>query len=309
MIEPDHPRLTIRRKMGLQAVHQQPKTTVPHPEHKKWPYLLRGLDIPRYRTVVSLPVCPNGIRAAGRFPSTGRSVRPRFGEASGFRSPRGPSRCSRPGHERCGHIDGWIGEGSDDLDSGTGGPSSRSKHRFARLFGDLEPDRIAGLTPNHSGSLPNSGSGADVIDLQPDQIASARLAVDGHVDRREDPPSPTARGSTRSRSDEGLNTARRASWPTGRRGARRRLVPRWRRDRAEAPASADTSSLRSGVQDAFCSPIDRAPSPMDIRSAQRPIRFHRPMNGCSNRPIPWIRRRPSTAAMQMHSPSASTTGR
>jgi putative transposase len=37
----------LMRKMGLQAVYQQPKTTVPHPEHKKWPYLLRCLDIRR----------------------------------------------------------------------------------------------------------------------------------------------------------------------------------------------------------------------------------------------------------------------
>ena len=35
------------RKMGLQAVYQRPKTTIPHPEHKKWPYLLRGFDIVR----------------------------------------------------------------------------------------------------------------------------------------------------------------------------------------------------------------------------------------------------------------------
>lgn len=37
----------LMRKMGLQAVYQRPKTTVPHPEHKKWPYLLRNLDIVR----------------------------------------------------------------------------------------------------------------------------------------------------------------------------------------------------------------------------------------------------------------------
>lgn len=37
----------LMRKMGLQAVYQRPKTTIPHPEHKKWPYLLRGLDINR----------------------------------------------------------------------------------------------------------------------------------------------------------------------------------------------------------------------------------------------------------------------
>lgn len=38
-------RLMVR--MGLQAVYQLPKTTVPHPEHKIWPYLLRDLTIDR----------------------------------------------------------------------------------------------------------------------------------------------------------------------------------------------------------------------------------------------------------------------
>jgi putative transposase len=32
----------LMRKMGLEAVYQRPKTTVPHPEHKLWPYLLRN---------------------------------------------------------------------------------------------------------------------------------------------------------------------------------------------------------------------------------------------------------------------------
>jgi len=32
----------LMRKMGLEAVYQRPKTTVPHPEHKIWPYLLRN---------------------------------------------------------------------------------------------------------------------------------------------------------------------------------------------------------------------------------------------------------------------------
>jgi putative transposase len=43
-------RKRVRRlmaKMGLQAVYQRPKTTVPHPEHKIWPYLLRNLTIER----------------------------------------------------------------------------------------------------------------------------------------------------------------------------------------------------------------------------------------------------------------------
>lgn len=43
-------RKRVRRlmaRMGLQAVYQRPKTTVPHPEHKIWPYLLRDMTIDR----------------------------------------------------------------------------------------------------------------------------------------------------------------------------------------------------------------------------------------------------------------------
>jgi len=37
----------LMRRMGLTAVYQKPRTTVPHPEHRTWPYLLRGLAIDR----------------------------------------------------------------------------------------------------------------------------------------------------------------------------------------------------------------------------------------------------------------------
>ncbi|BCI68750.1 hypothetical protein AAJCM20276_33740 [Acetobacter aceti] len=33
--------------MGLRALYQKPRTTVPHPEHRKYPYLLRDLVIDR----------------------------------------------------------------------------------------------------------------------------------------------------------------------------------------------------------------------------------------------------------------------
>ncbi len=43
-------RKRVRRlmaKMGLAAVYRTPRTTVPHPEHRVWPYLLRDLSIER----------------------------------------------------------------------------------------------------------------------------------------------------------------------------------------------------------------------------------------------------------------------
>ena len=35
------------RLMGLQAIYRAPRTSAPHPEHRIWPYLLRGLTIER----------------------------------------------------------------------------------------------------------------------------------------------------------------------------------------------------------------------------------------------------------------------
>jgi len=35
----------LMQKMGLMAVYQKPNTSKPHPDHKIYPYLLRGLDI------------------------------------------------------------------------------------------------------------------------------------------------------------------------------------------------------------------------------------------------------------------------
>jgi putative transposase len=37
----------LMRQMGLQAVFQRPRTSIPHPEHRIYPYLLRGLQIDR----------------------------------------------------------------------------------------------------------------------------------------------------------------------------------------------------------------------------------------------------------------------
>ena len=36
---------TLMRKMGIEALYKKPRLSKPHPEHKVYPYLLRGLDI------------------------------------------------------------------------------------------------------------------------------------------------------------------------------------------------------------------------------------------------------------------------
>ena len=35
----------LMRAMGLQAVYQRPRTSEPHPEHRVYPYLLRGMEV------------------------------------------------------------------------------------------------------------------------------------------------------------------------------------------------------------------------------------------------------------------------
>jgi putative transposase len=37
----------LMRLMGLEAIYRAPKTGVPHPEHRVYPYLLKGLAIER----------------------------------------------------------------------------------------------------------------------------------------------------------------------------------------------------------------------------------------------------------------------
>jgi len=41
----------LMRKMGLTAIYQKPRTSTPHPEHRVYPYLLRGLKISRPKQV------------------------------------------------------------------------------------------------------------------------------------------------------------------------------------------------------------------------------------------------------------------
>jgi len=38
---------TLMQKMGIRALYQKPRLSVPHPDHKVYPYLLRGMEISR----------------------------------------------------------------------------------------------------------------------------------------------------------------------------------------------------------------------------------------------------------------------
>lgn len=46
----------LMKLMGIEAMYPKPKTTVAAPEHKKYPYLLRGLDIVRPKQVWEMDI-------------------------------------------------------------------------------------------------------------------------------------------------------------------------------------------------------------------------------------------------------------
>jgi len=47
---------TLMQKMGVEALYRRPKTTKPHPEHRVYPYLLRGLSINRANQVWAMDI-------------------------------------------------------------------------------------------------------------------------------------------------------------------------------------------------------------------------------------------------------------
>jgi len=46
----------LMRTMGLQAVYPRPRTSIPNPQHKKYPYLLRDLEVTRPNQVWSADI-------------------------------------------------------------------------------------------------------------------------------------------------------------------------------------------------------------------------------------------------------------
>ena len=47
----------LMRKMGIAALYRKPRLSKPHPEHKVYPYLLRGLEINRANHVWAADIC------------------------------------------------------------------------------------------------------------------------------------------------------------------------------------------------------------------------------------------------------------
>ena len=61
------------RLMGLQAIYRAPRTSDPHPEHRVYPYLLKGMSINRSNQVwcadiTYIPVCRGCVFRSVRDP-------------------------------------------------------------------------------------------------------------------------------------------------------------------------------------------------------------------------------------------------
>ena len=62
---------TLMQKLGITALYQKPRLSDPHPDHKIYPYLLRGLEITRSNAAwcsditYSTPNHPNPLRVNG----------------------------------------------------------------------------------------------------------------------------------------------------------------------------------------------------------------------------------------------------
>jgi putative transposase len=48
---------TLMQKMGIEALYQKPRLSEPHPGHKIYPYLLRGIEISRANQVWAADIC------------------------------------------------------------------------------------------------------------------------------------------------------------------------------------------------------------------------------------------------------------
>ena len=47
---------TLMKRMGIEALYRKPRTTKKHPEHRVYPYLLRGLSIDRPNQVFAMDI-------------------------------------------------------------------------------------------------------------------------------------------------------------------------------------------------------------------------------------------------------------
>ena len=57
--------------------------------------------------------------------------------------------------------------------------------RGAGLLGDLELNRPACLLLNDGGAVSNSAPGANIVDLQPHEVAASEFAIDGKIEKSE----------------------------------------------------------------------------------------------------------------------------
>jgi len=78
---------TLMKKMGIAAMYRKPKTSKPHPDHKVYPYLLRGSEITKANHVwaADITYLPMARASATSWRSwTGQAERSYHG---GYRTP------------------------------------------------------------------------------------------------------------------------------------------------------------------------------------------------------------------------------
>ena len=60
---------TLMKRMGIEALYRKPRTTKKHPQHRVYPYRLRGLDINRPNQVFAMDITyipmAKGLRVPG----------------------------------------------------------------------------------------------------------------------------------------------------------------------------------------------------------------------------------------------------
>lgn len=169
----------LMRRMGLVAVYREPRTIVPHPEHRKWPYLLRGLAIDRPDHVWCADIAYVPMRRArhrprtngGLAPSlverlwrslkfecislhafeTGSETRAGIGKGWPAATQRGPTQPSADGHPssptRATGVSTWRRDGDGPSVAGPPAPPRNGDHHCAPRMA------ISPLTPHGGASL------------------------------------------------------------------------------------------------------------------------------------------------------------
>ncbi len=87
------------RLMGLQAIYRAPRTSDPHPEHRVYPYLLKGMSINRSNQVWCADITYIPVRRHHLYPGVPRLPLPGGGHGLGESACVGLAVVEHPGRE------------------------------------------------------------------------------------------------------------------------------------------------------------------------------------------------------------------